>query len=118
MTSKRNYEGTLTFNHDEKTLDLKMKVNLMAGDKNTLSGGERSYAAMCLILSLWPYMACPIKILDEFDVFMDNLNRDTILKEFIEMFKESNLQIILISPLSFKLKNIDYVMLQHPNRLA
>lgn len=118
LTAKRNYEGKLVFNHEKKTLDLRMKVNIMAGDKNTLSGGERSFAAMCLILSIWPFIACPVKILDEFDVFMDNLNRDTILKELIEMFKESKLQIILITPLSMKLENVDYIMLQHPNRIS
>lgn len=116
LTGKRNYKGTLTFNHEQKTLDLKMKVNILAGDKNTLSGGERSFAAMCLILSIWPFIGCPVKILDEFDVFMDNLNRDTILKELFDMFQESGLQIILITPLSMKLSNVDYIALQHPSR--
>lgn len=116
LTKKRNYEGFLTFDHAKRNLDLKMKINILAGDKNTLSGGERSFAAMCLILSLWPFIACPVKILDEFDVFMDNLNRDTVLKELIQLFKESELQIILITPLSMKVDSIDYIMLQHPNR--
>ncbi|KRH94373.1 DNA repair protein RAD18 (SMC family protein) [Pseudoloma neurophilia] len=118
LTAKRNYEGDLLFNHDEKKIELKMKVSIKAGDKNTLSGGERSYAAMCLILSIWPFIACPVKILDEFDVFMDSLNRDTILKELISLFEESGLQIILITPLSLNLQNVDSIMLKHPSREA
>lgn len=116
LTGKRNYEGDLYFDHEKQKLDLTMKVNIKAGDKNTLSGGERSFAAMCLILSIWPFIGCPVKILDEFDVFMDSVNRDTILKELIELFEQSGLQIILITPLSMKLNNVDYIMLKHPNR--
>lgn len=116
LTGKRNYDGDLDFSHENQKLELKMKVNIKAGDKNTLSGGERSFAAMCLILSIWPFIGCPVKILDEFDVFMDSVNRDTVLKELIDLFEQSGLQIILITPLSMKLKNVDYIMLKHPSR--
>jgi structural maintenance of chromosomes protein 6 len=104
LTSQRGYKGELSFSHDEEKLHLKMEVHNfgIAGSKETLSGGERSFAAMSLLFSLWPYISCPLKILDEFDVFMDDLNRKYIIQKFIEYFKKSENQVILITPLNTK----------------
>ena len=101
-TKKRGYDGELIFDHDNQTLDLRMRVHgsEISGSKSTLSGGERSFANVCFLLSLWKSFMCPVKILDEFDVFMDSINRKTAIKSLFEFFKEHSMQVILITPLN------------------
>lgn len=104
LTMQRGYKGELKFNHKDEKLELNMGVHNyeICGSKETLSGGEKSFAAMSLLFSLWPYVSCPIKILDEFDVFMDDLNRKFIIQNFIKHFKKIKNQVILITPLNTK----------------
>ena len=67
----------------------------------TLSGGEKSFSTICLLLSLWEAMGSPIRCLDEFDVFMDNVNRDVSMKMMIQAARRSvSRQFILITPQS------------------
>ena len=49
-----------------------------------MSGGEKSYAQMCLIASLWENMNPPFRALDEWDVFLDALNRKNISSKLLE----------------------------------
>lgn len=51
----------------------------------TLSGGEKSFSTICLLLSLWDAMGSPIRCLDEFDVFMDNVNRDVSMRMIVSV---------------------------------
>ncbi|KAL6121414.1 hypothetical protein NUSPORA_01673 [Nucleospora cyclopteri] len=100
-TRKSGYEGELIFDHENKKLDIKMRVhnNKIKGGKNTLSGGERSFAGLSFLLSLWSSFSCPIKILDEFDVFMDSINRKNAIKSLFDHVKKERTQTILITPL-------------------
>lgn len=100
-TMKSGYVGEMVIDHENKRLDLKMKVHnsFIAGSKSTLSGGERSFAGLCFLLSMWKCFKCPVKVLDEFDVFMDSLNRKMAIRCLLEFFRETQTQVILITPL-------------------
>ncbi|CAJ0843641.1 16359_t:CDS:10, partial [Entrophospora sp. SA101] len=70
-------------------------------DPRSLSGGEKSFSVICLLFlgNLWEAMGCPIRCLDEFDVFMDAVNRRISMRMMIETARESDsTQYILITP--------------------
>lgn len=80
---QRNCIGNIKVNFEDKLL----KINVGPVDKgdktglgtSSLSGGERSYATMAFVIALWIVTELPFYYLDEFDVFMDLLNRQTVL---------------------------------------
>ncbi|KAG8887197.1 Structural maintenance of chromosomes protein 6 [Tulasnella sp. 332] len=107
---RRNYTGKIIFDHGAATLTLRVQTDDQAmnntqiaakdRDPKALSGGEKSYAQICLLLSLWESIGSPIRCLDEFDVFMDNMNRRIAMKLMIDTAKTSEAkQYIFISPL-------------------
>lgn len=49
-----------------------------------LSGGERSYTTAAFVMALWNCMESPFRLLDEFDVFMDMVNRSQNLITFVK----------------------------------
>ncbi|KAI5180753.1 structural maintenance of chromosomes protein 6 [Nematocida sp. AWRm80] len=101
LMASRDYNGTLKFNHAKEEIEVRVEITTdSTGNKNSLSGGERSFSGISFILSLWPLVSSPIQVLDEFDVFMDGLNRTAALKLIFQMAKRINSQIILITPLS------------------
>ena len=50
----------------------------MVKDMKSLSGGERSYTSVCFIMALANVISAPFHCMDEFDVFMDAINRRVI----------------------------------------
>lgn len=48
-------------------------------DLNVLSGGERSFVTICFLLALGKKLKANFHCLDEFDVFMDTINRGVSL---------------------------------------
>ncbi|XP_071335380.1 structural maintenance of chromosomes protein 6 [Trachinotus anak] len=79
MLAQRGYTGSMTFDHKNETLSITVqpgqgnKAHL--SDMRTLSGGERSFSTVCFVLSLWAITEAPFRCLDEFDVYMDMVNR-------------------------------------------
>ncbi|KAI9138966.1 hypothetical protein BKA69DRAFT_1088280, partial [Paraphysoderma sedebokerense] len=111
---KRGYTGSIRFDHKAKTLDIKVNVEDNDGDTNkqrnikTLSGGEKSFSTICLLLSLWEAMGCPIRCLDEFDVFMDQVNRKVSMNMLIGAAEDAHqVQFILITPQNMSNVNLN-----------
>ncbi|KZV82440.1 P-loop containing nucleoside triphosphate hydrolase protein [Exidia glandulosa HHB12029] len=114
----RAFEGKAIFNHDDATLELRVHPadseehtpvakGKRRDDPKTLSGGEKSFSTICLLLALWDALACPLRCLDEFDVFMDAVNRRVSMRMMMDAAKASDQrQHILISPLG--LENLAY----------
>ncbi|CAI4233389.1 unnamed protein product [Auanema sp. JU1783] len=69
-------------------------------DMKGLSGGERSYTTACLIMALWAIMDHPFRCMDEFDVFMDMINRKIIMNLLVELatVKYPHNQFIFFTP--------------------
>eukprot|EP00833_Pecoramyces_ruminatium_P007073 jgi/Orpsp1_1/1181105/evm.model.c7180000075858.1 len=110
LLSRRGYKGNIEFKHTERQLILKVQIedqDLLNAtgnesyekDPKSLSGGEKSFSTICLLLSLWQTMSCPIRGLDEFDVFMDAVNRRISMKMLIESARDTaQTQYIMITP--------------------
>ncbi|KAJ7095700.1 P-loop containing nucleoside triphosphate hydrolase protein [Mycena belliarum] len=104
--SQRGYYGKVMFDHEKQTLQLKVQTDDQAAtqggrdkDPRSLSGGEKSFSTICLLLSLWESIGCPLRCLDEFDVFMDAVNRRISMKMMIDTANRSDKkQYVLITP--------------------
>uniref|UniRef100_A0A672K115 Structural maintenance of chromosomes protein 6 n=1 Tax=Sinocyclocheilus grahami TaxID=75366 RepID=A0A672K115_SINGR len=76
---RRGYIGKMTFDHKNETLSISVQPGeggkAALSDMRSLSGGERSFSTVCFVLSLWAIAEAPFRALDEFDVYMDMVNR-------------------------------------------
>ena len=89
--SNRGFRGNLEIDHVSKLLDVHVEPDLHTRSNKgraakTLSGGEKSFSSICLLLALWEAMGAPLRCLDEYDVFMDDVNRDTSTKMIVSFF--------------------------------
>ncbi|KAJ2747378.1 Structural maintenance of chromosomes protein 6 [Coemansia sp. BCRC 34301] len=149
--SQRGYTGKLEFDHTQHTLVPKIQTDqdlvsesmaksgrksgsasqkdgassadrFLRKDTKSLSGGEKSFTTICLLLSLWETMNCPVRALDEFDVFMDAANRAIAMSMMIDSARsKNNTQFILITPLDMSVKpdaDITILRLQPPKRAS
>ena len=103
---ERQFRGRMEVWHKRKQLELRVEPDIAAATRSdhgrgtkTLSGGEKSFSTICMLLALWESMGSPIRCLDEFDVFMDNVNRDISMNMIVTAARRSiGRQYILISP--------------------
>jgi len=98
------YGHRVYVNIDHTTRELNFVFRSQDGDRvhvdvNSLSGGEKSCTQMCLISSLWTTMNPPFRALDEWEVFLDNVNRKEIALRLLDFgLTSENFQFIFISP--------------------
>ena len=104
MLGERGFRGDMRLDHTNKRLGLNIepdisRTNGVGRKTTTLSGGEKSFSTICMLLALWEAMGSPIRCLDEFDVFMDSVNRDASMRLMIDAARSSaGRQYILITP--------------------
>ncbi|KAL2752186.1 hypothetical protein ACRALDRAFT_2030407 [Sodiomyces alcalophilus JCM 7366] len=80
LLSERGFRGNILFDHKARKLQLSVEPDETrkkgtGRSTKTLSGGEKSFSSICMLLAIWEAMGSPLRCLDEFDVFMDNVNR-------------------------------------------
>ncbi|KAG6592579.1 ABC transporter SMC family [Phytophthora cinnamomi] len=103
---KNNFVGKLKFRHEEQQVEIAVLQNEQGAtsasqmtDMKELSGGERSYTQVALLLALGKSTECPFRIMDEFDVFMDSVNRDMTMKLLVDADKkEGKKQFVFVTP--------------------
>ena len=113
LMKDRGFQGDMLIDHKSKQLELQVNPDTkrsrsdQARQTKTLSGGEKSFSTVCMLLALWEAMGSPIRCLDEFDVFMDSVNRDMSMKMMIACARQAvGRQFILITPQS--MGGVDY----------
>ncbi|KAG8225090.1 hypothetical protein J437_LFUL000069 [Ladona fulva] len=120
LITRRRFQGFIVVDHKAKTLDIKIALRdpppksgnaaLKTGmkrsggpdsDPKSLSGGERSFSTVAYIIALWEAVELPFYALDEFDVFMDNINREWTLGLLTDHAKEKKeCQFVFLTPQS------------------
>ncbi|KAI0024091.1 P-loop containing nucleoside triphosphate hydrolase protein [Xylariomycetidae sp. FL0641] len=104
LLSERGFRGQLLLDHKSKKLEIQVEPDETrktgkGRNTKTLSGGEKSFSSICLLLAIWDAMGSPLRCLDEFDVFMDNVNRAISTNMLITAARRSvGKQFILITP--------------------
>lgn len=104
LLSERGFRGKLSLDHKQKTLTIMVepdetKTSGAGRATTTLSGGEKSFSSICMLMSVWEAMGSPLRCLDEFDVYMDQVNRDITTNLIVGAARRSvGRQFIIISP--------------------
>ncbi|KAI5466512.1 hypothetical protein BGZ63DRAFT_347395 [Mariannaea sp. PMI_226] len=104
LLSERGFRGKIDLDHRARKVLIQIEPDetrkSSAGrNTKTLSGGEKSFSSICMLLSVWEAIGSPIRCLDEFDVFMDNVNRAISTNMLVDAARRSvSRQYILITP--------------------
>lgn len=97
----RGFSGKLSFDTTKSRLSMtvKTKNDREARNVDSLSGGEKSFSQIAFLLATWKPMRSRIKALDEFDVFMDQVNRKIGMRLMLtKLSREQRSQTIFITP--------------------
>ncbi|XP_071388371.1 structural maintenance of chromosomes protein 6 [Centroberyx affinis] len=125
MLAQRHYTGSMTFDHKNETLSISVHTGqgneADLSDMRSLSGGERSFSTVCFVLSLWAITEAPFRCLDEFDVYMDMVNRRISMDMMLKVANSQRYrQFIFLTPQSMsslpESKLIRILRLKDPDR--
>lgn len=119
----RQFNGEIEIDVNNKKLNL--IVIPQSGSQSitnvtNLSGGERSFSTVAFLYALWRCMNFPFYFLDEFDVYMDKLNRTKVIKVLLDQaVQRPHLQYVFLTPqdVSFVPENVDILRLEDPKRI-
>ena len=104
ILNKKGSSGVIEFDHKKKQLNLVVQKDnrdekSQTNDVKALSGGERSFTTLSLLLALGESLETPFRVMDEFDVFLDPVARKIALETMISLAKEmDHRQFIFITP--------------------
>ncbi|NXG74890.1 SMC6 protein, partial [Baryphthengus martii] len=121
----RSCSGQILFDHKNETLSITVQPReedkAALSDVRSLSGGERSFSTVCFILSLWSVTESPFRCLDEFDVYMDMVNRRIAMDMILKVAgSQQHRQFILLTPQSMSFlpvsARIRILRMQDPER--
>ena len=104
ILNTKGSSGFIEFDHKNKTLNLVVQKDnkdemTQTNDVKALSGGERSFTTLSLLLALGESLETPFRVMDEFDVFLDPVARKIALENLISTAKAmENRQFIFITP--------------------
>ena len=80
-------------------LQSNMDEHTQTKDVKALSGGERSFATLSLLLAIGECLETPFRVMDEFDVFLDPVARKIAMDNLVRVAKTmDHRQFIFITP--------------------
>lgn len=103
VLQRKGSSGKIEYDHKAQTLDICVRKDIddttETRDVKALSGGERSFTTLALLIALGENLETPFRVMDEFDVFLDPVARKIALKTMIEVATSfENRQFIFITP--------------------
>ncbi|XP_029341776.1 structural maintenance of chromosomes protein 6-like [Acyrthosiphon pisum] len=111
----RKIKGKLEIDEHEQSMVISMFDNIST---SCASGGERTIATVALILALWSNIQLPFYSIDEYDVYMDNVNRIATTKQLLSAIENRKNQFIILTPQDIShiksADNIKIVKLKEP----
>ncbi|EYC23319.1 hypothetical protein Y032_0015g2587 [Ancylostoma ceylanicum] len=115
LMATRSYHGNLLVDRQKGVINISVATHQKDDDSQAaaksvvqdlrgLSGGERSFTTACFIMALWEIMEAPFRCMDEFDVFMDMINRRVVMDLLVNLATEqySHNQFIFFTPQGIK----------------
>eukprot|EP00571_Detonula_confervacea_P004119 CAMPEP_0172311834 /NCGR_PEP_ID=MMETSP1058-20130122/15802_1 /TAXON_ID=83371 /ORGANISM="Detonula confervacea, Strain CCMP 353" /LENGTH=1228 /DNA_ID=CAMNT_0013025129 /DNA_START=30 /DNA_END=3716 /DNA_ORIENTATION=+ len=102
--NKKGSAGEVQFDHEAGQLNLSVQKDnkdehSQTKDVKALSGGERSFATLSLLLAIGESLETPFRVMDEFDVFLDPVARKIAMVNLVKVAKAmDHRQFIFITP--------------------